>query len=233
MITDITRAIGQLSDPRFRGVLLWGVGLALALLLGFSFLFINGMQWLVGPTLTLPWVGEITWLRDAVGWLSLSVVLGLSVFLMIPVASAFTGLFLDRISDAVEARHYPGLPKAPGTPLGTAIRDSLGFLGLLLAVNILLLLVYLVLAPFAPVIFWAVNGGLLGREYAQMVALRRMSRAEARIFRKRNRMQIWLMGVAMAVPLTVPILNLLVPVLAAASFTHLFHRVRSRLPQSA
>jgi uncharacterized protein involved in cysteine biosynthesis len=30
----------------------------------------------------------------------------------------------------------------------------------------------------------------------------------------------------MALPLTVPVVNLVVPVLAAASFTHLFHRLR-------
>jgi len=31
--------------------------------------------------------------------------------------------------------------------------------------------------------------------------------------------------VIMAVPLTVPVLNLLVPVIGAAAFTHLYHRV--------
>ncbi len=45
------------------------------------------------------------------------------------------------------------------------------------------LVAYLFLAPFALFIFWAVNGFLLGREYAQMVAMRRMSRADARAFR--------------------------------------------------
>jgi uncharacterized protein involved in cysteine biosynthesis len=30
----------------------------------------------------------------------------------------------------------------------------------------------------------------------------------------------------MALPLTVPLVNLVVPALAAASFTHLFHRLR-------
>ena len=34
----------------------------------------------------------------------------------------------------------------------------------------------------------------------------------------------------MALPLTVPIVNLLIPVLGAATFTHLFHRLsRTRL----
>jgi uncharacterized protein involved in cysteine biosynthesis len=166
MIGDITKSLGQLSDPRFRNVLLLGIGLALALLVAFAFLFVTGVQWLVGPAVTLPWIGEITWLDDAAGWLSIPLVLVLSVFLMVPVASAFTGIFLERISDAVEARHYPGLPPAKGASLATTIRDSLGFLGLLIAVNLLALLSYLVFAPLAPFIFWTINGILLGREYA-------------------------------------------------------------------
>ncbi|UYP66982.1 EI24 domain-containing protein [Thalassobacter stenotrophicus] len=225
MISDVTKAIGQLPDPRFRNVLVLGIGLALALLVGFSFLFITGVQWLIGPSVSLPWIGEVTWLAEAAGWASVPVVMVLSVFLMVPVASAFTGIFLERIADAVEDRHYPGLPRASGAPLATAIRDSIGFLGLILGVNLLALLAYLILAPLAPLIFWGVNGVLLGREYAQMVALRRLSRAEANAFRRRNRFSIWALGVIMAVPLTVPVLNLLVPVIGAAAFTHLYHRV--------
>lgn len=61
-----------------------------------------------------------------------------------------------------------------------------------------------------------------------MVALRRLPRAEANAFRRRNRLAIWTLGVAIAIPLTVPILNLLVPVIAAAAFTHLYHRVGPR-----
>jgi len=225
MIGDITKSIGQLPDPRFRNVLLMGVGLALALLVGFSFLFITGVQWLVGPSVTVPWIGEVTWLAEAAGWASIPVVMVLSVFLMVPVASAFTGIFLERIADAVEDRHYPGLPTAQGAPLGTTIRDSIGFLGLIVGVNLLALVAYLLFAPLAPLIFWGVNGVLLGREYAQMVALRRLPRAEANAFRRRNRLSIWALGVVMAVPLTVPVVNLLVPVIGAAAFTHLYHRV--------
>ena len=32
----------------------------------------------------------------------------------------------------------------------------------------------------------------------------------------------------MAVPLTVPVLNLLVPILGAATFTHLYHMIGAR-----
>lgn len=225
MIDDVLRAIAQLGDPRFRRVLLLGVGLSLALLIGFSAVLVWGASALVGPSVTLPWLGEVTWLDNVAGWAALPFTLIASVFLMVPVASAFTGLFLDRIVDAVENRHYPGLPPARRQGWVETLRESAGFLGLVVGVNLLALVAYVFLAPFALFIFWGVNGFLLGREYAQMVAARRMSRPEAAAFRTRNRASIWAMGVVMALPLSVPILNLLVPVVGTAAFAHLFHRL--------
>jgi len=66
---------------------------------------------------------------------------------------------------------------------------------------------------------------LLGREYFQMVAMRRLGRAGADALRKKHRLQIWLAGFLMAVPLSVPFVNLFIPVLGAATFTHMFHRL--------
>ncbi|NHX27910.1 hypothetical protein HA397_28620, partial [Escherichia coli] len=83
----------------------------------------------------------------------------------------------------------------------------------------------LFIGPLAPVLFWLVNGYLLGREYFPMVAMRRMGRIEAPQFRRKNRGQVWLAGTLMAIPLSVPLINLLIPILGAATFTHLFHRL--------
>lgn len=225
MIGDALRAIGQIGDPRFRGVLLRGVGLSVALLLAFAIGLIWLARWAVGPEVTLPWIGTVTWLDEAAGFALIPFTLIASVFLMIPVASAFTGLFLDRIAQAVEERHYPGLPEPRPQGWAEALRESVGFVALVLAVNVPALLVYVLAAPLAPFVFWAVNGFLLGREYAQLVAARRLPRDEAVAYRRRNAARIWGLGVLMAVPLSVPVVNLLVPVLGAAAFTHQFHRI--------
>jgi uncharacterized protein involved in cysteine biosynthesis len=174
---------------------------------------------------TLPWIGTVTWLDEAAGIALAPVLLLASVFLMVPVASAFTGLFLDRIADAVEARHYPGLPPPRRQGWGEMLGETARFLGLVVLANALALIAYIALAPFALFIFWAVNGFLLGREYAQLTAARHLSPSEAAGFRARHRGRIWLTGVLMAIPLSVPVLNLLVPVVGAAAFTHLFHRL--------
>lgn len=214
-------------DRRFLGVLFGGVALALALLGGVYLGLVWLVGWLVPDSFALPIIGTVTWVDDALSWASLGLMLGLSVFLMVPVASMFTGLFLDIVADAVEEKHYPALGPAPRVPFGVTFRDSLSFLGVLVAVNAIALILYLFVGPFAPVLFWVVNGYLLGREYFQLTALRRLGRDGARAARRRHAIPVFLAGVLMAIPLTVPVVNLLVPVLGAATFTHLYHRLES------
>ncbi|WP_417205526.1 EI24 domain-containing protein [Antarctobacter sp.] len=228
MIFDaVSRAIAQLPDPRFRGVLLRGIGITLAALIAAIFVVFQAVGWLIGDNPSLPWIGNVSWLDDAASWASVPVMLVFSAFLMIPVASAITSLFLEEVAQAVEDRHYPGLGPAAPVSLADGLRDSLGFLGTLIVANLLALVVYLLFAPLAPFIFWALNGFLLGREYFTLAAMRRVGRAEARRLRRRHVAAIWATGVIMAVPLTIPVVNLLVPVLGAAAFTHVFHRVTS------
>jgi len=38
-------------------------------------------------------------------------------------------------------------------------------------------------------------------------------------------LQIWIAGTLMAAPLSIPLVNLLIPLLGAATFTHMFHRL--------
>lgn len=225
ILGDFLRAVGQLHDGRFLRVVALGVLLSLALLAGLYAVVAGLIGWAVPDSFTLPWIGEVTWIENVLSWGSLLLMLALSVFLMVPVASAFTGLFLDRVADAVEARHYPGLPAARQVPLGETVSDSLRFLGLILAANLLALVLYFLSGPFAPLVFWAVNGYLLGREYFQMAAMRRLGADAARALGRRNRGQIFAAGLLMAAPLSLPLVNLVVPVLGAATFTHLFHRL--------
>lgn len=222
------KALGQMNDPRFRRVLGLGVLLTLALLVAAYAGFLWLLQWLSGPETELPLIGTVTWLDDLLGWSSLFLMLGLSVFLMVPVASAITSMFLDEVAQAVEDRHYPHLPAAPGVSIGVALRDTVNFMGVLIAANVLALFLY-ALAPWAMVfIFWGMNGYLLGMEYFQLAAMRRIGRAEAKIMRGRHRGTIWVAGTLMAMPLSLPLVNLLIPILGAATFTHIFHGLTTR-----
>ncbi len=225
ILSDFLRALGQLGDPRFLRVVLLGIGLALALLAGVYAGFLALIEWATPGSVTIPWIGPIGGLDTLLSWGSLLLMLGLSVFLMVPVASAFSGLFLEDVAQAVEDRYYPGLPPVPRVPLTDSLIEAANFLALLVAVNIAALLAFAFTGPLVPLIFWALNGFLLGREYFTLVATRRLGRAGAKALRGGYPLQIWLAGTLMAAPLSIPLVNLVVPVLGVATFTHMFHRL--------
>ncbi|MBN2630109.1 MAG: EI24 domain-containing protein [Rhodobacteraceae bacterium] len=230
MLADFLKALGQITDRPFRRVLLIGVLLSVALLVAIYAGFLALIQMVTPETINIPFVGPVGGLDTLLSWGSAVLMIGLSVFLMMPVASAFTGLFLEDVAQAVEDKHYPSLPPVPRIPLMDGIIDSANFFALLIAVNALALILYAFAGPFVPVVFWLVNGFLLGREYFTLVAMRRLGRAGAKALRARHAGQIWLAGTLMAAPLSVPLVNLLIPVLGVATFTHLFHRLNAQRP---
>ena len=223
ILTSFFKALAQLPDPRFRSVLWRGIGLTIALLIGLYAVLLWIIEWLTAAPITLPGVGEITWLGDLLSWGSLGLVLVLSIFLMVPVASAITSLFLDEVAQAVEDKHFASLPLVPSVSFAEGLRDTVNFMGVLIGANIFAFFLYAIF-PFAALfIFYALNGFLLGREYFQLAAMRRIGRDGAKALRKQHQGKIWLAGCLMAVPLSFPLINLFIPILGAATFTHLYH----------
>ena len=232
LIGDFLRAVGQIPDGRFLWVLLKALGLTVLLLA----LAAMGAGWVAGfiPTSlgTWPLVGEVALPSIGLQGLAIGGVLFASIFLMIPVAAMFVGFFLDQIADAVEARHYPGLPEPRRGTLVGDIGASLRFTGMVILVNLLAAIPYLIflvlMPPLALAMAYGINGYMLGREYFELVAVRHIPVQEAAALRRKNWMKVWLAGVLMAVPLTIPIMNLIVPVLGVATITHQYHRLRQR-----
>jgi uncharacterized protein involved in cysteine biosynthesis len=218
MIQAFAKAFAQLDDPRVLRVLGFSVLLSLAV---FALLWL-GMGVLLATT-NLVTFGWLEWLLDSLGWLATLV----ATWLFFPlVASAFVALFLEQVAVAVELRHWPSLPKAPGLPLGEAVRSSVRFLLLLVIVNVALLVVLVVLPPLWPIAWYAANGFLLGREYFDLVALRRLDSTQVRTLRERHSGELLLMGMAAAFLATLPLANFLVPVVLTAAMVHRFEAWR-------
>lgn len=228
IFVDFARALGQLGDSRFMRVLGWGVMLTLALLAAVTAAVVGLVNLVVPDSVTLPFIGQVGSVDVAASWAFGAVMLVASMVLMVPVASACTGLFLDGVVDAVEDRHYPWLPEVTPLPLWDAVVDSANFAGVVIGVNLLALLAYGLVGPFAPLLFWAMNGYLLGREYFALVAQRRLGRDRARALRRKHFATVWLAGILMTIPLSLPLVNLLIPVLGVATFAHLVQRLAAR-----
>lgn len=232
IFADITKAIAQLGDVRFRGVLGRSIALTLCVFLAVFTLAFQLLSWVDPARWDLPLIGQNTGAGEALGmmfsWGGLLIMLLFSVFLMIPTASLIVSLFLEDIADAVEDRHYPHLPPAPRVPMSDVIRDTVNFFAVMIGANLVALLFLPLYWFMAPLVFYAINGWLLGREYFTVVAMRREGRARASALRRQHRVSIWFTGCLMAVPLTIPLMNLLVPIIGAATFTHFYYRLAAR-----
>lgn len=222
MVHAFVRAFGQLFDRRILGML----GLC-ALLSLFSFVALWWvLHWLL--TSVLVDTGPVQTVLDWLGTLAAVVA---AWFLFPVVTSAFVGLFLDRVARIVEARHYPLLPPAAGLPWHQALLASLQFLALMLLANAALLLLWFF--PIAyPVGFFVVNGLLLGREYYDLVAQRRLDLPASRALRRRHESELLLTGAGITFLLTVPFVNLIAPVFATAAMVHRFESWRRAADQA-
>ena len=215
MFSAIAKTLGQLNDPPIRSVIGKTLGLAILAYI----LFVALVYLLIG------------WLSGLSGWLEGLAQFGgvffavvIAWFIFPSVAAAIAGIFADEVIDAVEAKHYPFLAPGKPVPMLAAVLDGLKLAGISLVVNIAALPL-LVIPPVYVLFTWGVNGWLLGREYFEMVALRRMDRASAHELRRRHNRTFTIAGVMIAVCLTIPFVNLLAPVLGAAFMVHIAQNV--------
>lgn len=215
MISAVVKALSQLSDPPIRRVITLTLLLALlaiALLLALAW-------WLVG------WLSGLHgWWGDAAQFGGVLATVFIAWFTFPALAATIASLFSDDVIDAVEARHFPSRPRGKPVPLLASILDGLKLAALSLLIN-LVALPFLFVPPLYAAISWGLGGYLLGREYFEMVAFRRLSRQEAHDLLRRHRGRFTLAGILIAIVLTIPILNLIAPVIATAFMVHLAESV--------
>jgi CysZ protein len=217
VLAAFVKAIEQLGDPAIRRVLWVSLGLSV---LAFALVWAG-----VGYLLTQTTVFQIGWLDTAIDVLGGFATLALSWLLFPAVVSTTTGFFLEGVADAVERRHYPNLPPARTQPPQETFASTAKFFGLMLLLNLILLPVLLI-PPVFPFVFYGINGYLLGREYFELVAARRLDPVERRSLRRRHGRTLFIAGMLIAFLLTVPIVNLIAPLVGTAAMVHLFEAIR-------
>ncbi|MDR3518692.1 MAG: EI24 domain-containing protein [Azospirillaceae bacterium] len=213
MISALFRAFAQLADPPIQKVIWSSVLGALG-----SFILVAVIVW-IGLDYSHPYT--VWWINTMVSVLGGFAVLGLTWLLFPAVVVTIAGLLLEPVARAVERRYYPDLlPPMPTSWFGDLI-VSLRFLVLLLVVNFLALPLYLVpIGNF--VVFYGLNGYLLSREYFDMVARRRVGAGLAKEIRRLHRLRLLCAGIVIAFLSTLPMVNLVVPVIATAFMVHVF-----------
>ena len=215
-------AISQLFSKPFRKVFWRSIGYTILLLVIAWFLLESAVS-----TILLPYLGPWPWVATAMVWLLGTGMFIGAGFLIAPVSAMFAGIFLDDIAHKVETKHYPGDPPGRELPISVAIWLAAKFTLLVVIANLIALL--LVLLPgINMMIFFILNGFLLGREFFQFAAMRFAGEDEVRTLRKANEGVIFLGGMIIAGFMAIPILNLSTPIFAAAIMVHVHKSCRSR-----
>lgn len=217
-------SFGQLGDPAIIRVLVKSLLVTLVIFVALGALLLTGLY-----NALLAY--EVAWSAEMSALVAIlfTVIAGWLLFRF--VALFVLQFFAEDVVRAVEAMHYPQEASAART-LSFAEETAKGLKSTLRA-----LLANIVALPFAIVLlftgigtaalFWAVNGWLLGRELQDMVWLRH--RKDTHEIAPMGKSDRFLLGSAVAGLLMVPFVNLLAPVLGAASATHMVHRGRAAL----
>ncbi len=189
------------------------------------YLLLNGLVWWLFIETQLFQTG---WLDTAIDILGGVLTFIVTLIFFPAVVTIVIGALLDDIAHAVEARHYPQLPAPRERPMIQDVLTTLRFAGVSIVINLLALPVYLLLMPtgLGILLFYAINGYLLSREYFELVALRRLNADQVSVMRRVNFGYLWVAGAGITFLLSVPVVNLFAPIIATAFMVHLFQAMR-------
>lgn len=213
MIEPLFRALAQLNDRVFLGVVWRSLLLSLAAFVG----LLAGSVWLVQA-----WAAQGGWMGWLVGLLGGVAVLLVAIWLYVPVALLIATFYLDRIAEAVERRYYPGLPPPVWASLTEQGWDGVVLAGQVLLLQVATLIASVLLPGVGLVLGYLVTGWAIGRGLFVGVAMRRMSRPDALALYRQRRLAAVVPGIVLALASTLPPLNLLVPVVGIAAMVHVF-----------
>ena len=213
MVSAFAKALALLGERPFWRVIWHTVLVTTATIVG-----LHAVVWGVLTHVTLV---DIWWLNTLIAVLGGLAVVVLTWLLFPAVVTLVVSCFLERMIVAVETRHYPDLPAPTPLSLWQNVWVALRFTGVMLLLNLLAVPLYLLLPGVNVVVFYGVNAYLLGREYFELVALRRLNPRTARRLRRSHQLRLFVAGLLITGLLTVPLLNLVAPLLAAAFMVHL------------
>jgi uncharacterized protein involved in cysteine biosynthesis len=217
MLSSAAAALSQMFDAKFRGVFWLGVGFTFALFL--ALLIVLRFIVTFVPTFGL------SWMEDALAIISAFLLSIAFIFMGAPIAQAFASFFLDRVANAVEAKHYPNAKYGQGASTWGLIAAGLTFAAISAVLNLLAFPLQIASFGIGTLVVLFVNGYLTGRTFFELAALRHMPPRQARALRRQHRVRLFLGGALISLLAMIPILNFFVPLFGAAMMTHEYNKL--------
>ncbi len=215
LISSFQMALSQLPEPAFRKVLVRSLLLTGGLFVGLMVMF----GWLVGDL----FIFDYDWLNTLAELGSFAIFFLVLLILFPAISALFISFYLDDIAEAVEQRFYPGDKPGRSAKLSVSLWMAAQFAAVLIVLNLIALpfyLLFLIFAPISMILYYSLNGYLLSREYFELVAIRHHDASDVKDLRKSNRRDLFLCGVVIAFLLSIPIVNLVAPIIATAAMVH-------------
>lgn len=215
LLYSFTRAIKSLFAPGMFSVIIFSVIITIIALIGFASITGIFFAWL-GAHFDSIWVGVIGTLGTF--WVS---------WLLFPgVMPIIVSFFDNRIATLIERDDYPQMPTPKDHLFWLEFLHDAKFVCTTLTLNILVLPLYLV--PMVNIVlFYLLNGYLLGREFFMMVARRHITITNANALRIKHSRIVTAAGMALTLMATIPFINLIAPFWGIAVMTHLYQRVKA------
>lgn len=211
------RAAGSLFHGDLFGLLILSVLLTIVVLAGFVVGAGFFSSWVAGQ-----FVGSS--FSDWIPWLGTMGAFFIALILFPGITPVIVSFFDQRISRLIEGHYYPNAPTPATTPFLPEFLHDLKFVLKAILYNILAIPLYFI-PPVNLVIFYLLNGYLLGQEYFLMVARRHMPVADAKKIYRANRWTVISGGAILTLLTTIPVVNLVAPFWGVALMVHLYHQL--------
>jgi CysZ protein len=213
LITSLFRAIGSLRSGALIKILILSMLLNGLLLMALIF----GVNRLVASI-------DFGLYDFAIDW-GATFISGVIAYFIYPLLLPLMISFFDTaIADAIEREEYQNLPDTE-PPYWPTLAQDIKFTLKVLLINLLILPLYL-LPGVNILLYFVVNGYLIGIEFFHVVAGRHIARPESDTLKRKHRFTIALAGIAITVCSTIPFVNLVAPMIGVAMMVHYFHTLK-------
>jgi CysZ protein len=224
MISAFFRAFAEFSNKSFRKIALIGFTGSLLVLVLIWFIvwlaLLPAELFLIGS-----FFGIFDWLINKLSGFFSGFFVTVIVWILFPsTVTLILSFFLEQVIDTVEEKHYPNLPAPRRQKVLKTLLSATRFSAISIGLNICVIPFYIAfffLGPLNLLIFYVLNGYLLGKEYFGLITNQRLSAQDEIYLYKVFKGRVFLAGTIITFLMTIPLINLVAPVIATAAMVHL------------
>lgn len=215
MIKQLLYSFKDVFLGNLKGLIVWTLAITIsiyALIFSIAMLLIN---WIIKI--------DTAWIQNTAKVFSFAGIVVISIFMFPTIVSIISSLFMDKVVEkTVPNRKLRDLPLSESLKMnGVVTTKSILASSFLTPLTLLLCFI-----PFVnvipPILYYAINGKLLSKEYYLAVATRFMTYDEANKKYDKNKFFWFKAGIVTVFLMTIPVLNMIAPLISTVFIKRLY-----------